>query len=103
MSLFENDTAGNRVPKAWRDPKPPTPFSRVLFTKPLLLGFAVMFAGAALTLTSFVPPVVGFGIMGIGAAISLGHCAMEIRRQWHEIRWQSSPAPKGTLDDEGIL
>jgi hypothetical protein len=103
MSMFEKDSAGNLRPKAWTDRKPPAPYDRKVFSPLFVTGLAVMAAGVVLAVTGAASPVVWSIVFSFGVGWTVTYCLGEIRRYWHEMRWMYSPAPKGTLDDEGIL
>lgn len=101
MILFDRDTAGNLTPKPWTAPQPPTPFDRSVFNWQTVVYLSLIAAGFVLAVVE-APPVVSLFVTSCGAGWGAVHCAVQIRRWWHEVRWMTSPSGLRALDDEGL-
>jgi hypothetical protein len=98
MPLFERDSAGNRVPKAWDRPEPPKPFSRRVFDRPFTGGLAATAIGVALAFL-VQPRWIGLALAFVAVAWLIGYSTREVCRAWHQYRWLSSAPSKPAPDD----
>jgi hypothetical protein len=102
MPMFEKDSAGNLRPKPWRDPRPPAPFDRTLFSAPFLAALGIVAVGLAFRLTGITPQIVADFIMAGGTCIAMTYSILQLRRVWHEVRWMSSAPTAKPMDDEWL-